>query len=307
MTDQKLNLIIAKSAGTCFGVKAAIALAERHRKPILGPIVHNPQIVKELNDQGIDILERYEDIDSLNSREITEVVITAHGYPKEKKIDLSKRGIKYHDATCPVLLKWVYKKIENFTSQGFHIILIGNPKHAEIIASRSYGKDISVVYSKEEIDQLDLRSHSKVVAICQTTITEDKFRQLVNYIKETKYPDLKVVDTRCKPVKNQQEAVQDLAAWVDAMLIVGGYNSSNTTNLAKLASKFLPKRTHHIDSADCIQKEWLQGVQNLGIGAGTSTPQEQIIAVEEKVRELFDGEVLVSRDESHDDEVIEEI
>ena len=296
--ERILEVIIARSAGTCFGVEAAIDLAETHAKPILGPIVHNPKIVNDLNEKGIPILERYEEIENLVGQNIKEVVITAHGYPKELKQRLTRQGIVFHDATCPVLLKWVYKKIESFESQGYHIILIGNPNHAEIIASRSYGDNISVVYSEEEVDKLP-NDLGKTIAICQTTITKEKFQDLINYIRSTKYPDMKAVDTRCKPVKNQQEAVTDLAQWVDAMFIVGGYNSSNTTNLAKLASKYLPNRTYHIDSPDCIRPEWLQNIMHLGIGAGTSTPKSQIIDVQKRVSEIYPGQV-VFRQEAKD-------
>src|SRR5215467_2526823 len=195
-----LEVIVARSAGTCFGVEAAIQLAEKHRKPILGPIVHNPKIVQDLANEGIPILERYQDLENLNQKGIQEVVITAHGYPKELKEALVTKGIQFSDATCPVLLKWVYRKIRTFESQGYHIILIGNPNHAEIIASRSYGNNIHVVYSKEEADQLPT-GLEKTIAICQTTITKEKFEKLVKYIRDTKFPNMRAVDTRCKPVK----------------------------------------------------------------------------------------------------------
>lgn len=298
-----LEVIVARSAGTCFGVEAAIELAETHRKPILGPIVHNPQIVNDLAQKGIPILERYQELDNLLKEGVQEVVITAHGYPKELKEALVEKGIQFHDATCPVLLKWVYRKIRTFEDQGFHIILIGNPNHAEIIASRSYGGDIHVVYSKEEVDRLPA-GLEKTIAICQTTITKEKFEKIVKYIRDTKYPNMRAVDTRCKPVKNQQEAVEDLAQWVDAILIVGGFNSSNTTNLANLAKKYLPEKTYHIDSPDLLQAEWLQGIRHLGIGAGTSTPKSQIDDVQQRVAELYQGEVHF-RKEGNDGEILD--
>ncbi|MDO8494516.1 MAG: hypothetical protein Q7S68_04185, partial [Deltaproteobacteria bacterium] len=109
--NQTLEVILAHSAGTCFGVQAAIDIAEDKRRPVLGPLVHNPQIVNDLAKQGIPILERYTDLSKLKEEGVDEVIITAHGYPKELKEELVKSGIKYHDATCPVLLKWVYGKI----------------------------------------------------------------------------------------------------------------------------------------------------------------------------------------------------
>lgn len=289
-----IEVIVARSAGTCFGVDAAIELAEEQEKPILGPLVHNPQVIGRLAERGIPILERYADLDSLG--DVDSVIITAHGYPKELKQALSDRGIAYDDATCPVLLRWVYTKIETFESEGYQVLLIGNPNHAEIIASRSYGQDIHVVYDESHVDALPEPGPEKVVALCQTTITEAKFLGLVEYIRRTKYPQLRAVDTRCKPVKNQQEAVVKLAQWVDLMLIVGGFNSSNTTNLARLSRKYLPEATHHVDSPELLRPEWFQGVRHVGIGAGTSTPADQIEAVKERVAAIVDVPVQFLRD-----------
>lgn len=298
-----LEVILAHSAGTCFGVQGAIDIAEDKRKPILGPLVHNPKTVSDLAQQGIPILERYTDLEAIKKEGVNEVIITAHGYPKEIKEELRRQGIRYHDATCPVLLKWVYSKIEYFEKEGYNIIIVGNPKHAEIIASRTYGKKTHVVYSEEEIDQLP-QDLGKVVAICQTTITRDKFERLVDYIRKTKYPLLKAVDTRCKPVKNQQGAVEMLAKWVDAMVIIGGYNSSNTTNLARLAKKYLPDGTYYIDTADLFDPRWFEGVRHLGLGAGTSTPKAQIKEVQQKILDLYPGKVLF-RQESREGEILD--
>lgn len=303
MEQQTLEVILAHSAGTCFGVQGAIDIAEDKRKPILGPLVHNPKIVGDLAKQGIPILERYTDLEKLKSEGIQEVIITAHGYPKEIKEQLHSQGIEYHDATCPVLLKWVYGKIETFEKDGYHVVIVGNPNHAEIIASRTYGENTHVIYSEEEIDTLP-DGLEKVVAICQTTITREKFETLVDYMRAKKYPHLKAVDTRCKPVKNQQEAVEMLAKWVDAMIIVGGFDSSNTTNLAKLSQKYLPEKTYHVDSAAMVQPEWFENVRHLGIGAGTSTPKSQIKEVQKKIFDLFPGKVLF-RQESKDGEVLD--
>jgi 4-hydroxy-3-methylbut-2-enyl diphosphate reductase len=302
----ELEVIVARSAGTCFGVEDAIDIARAQMQPILGPIVHNRLVVDSLAQQGIPVLDRYSDLEGLEDRGIREVVITAHGYPKELKQQLDERGIVYHDATCPVLLKWVYGKIARFEAEGFRVILVGNPDHAEIIASRSYGSEILVVYSDEDVAALPDDLGDQTVAICQTTITEAKFQHLVEEIRRTKYPELRAIDTRCKPVKNQQEAVQRLAQWVDAMIIVGGFNSSNTTNLARIAGKFLPERTYHVDSPDLIQTEWLAGIRHLGIGAGTSTPKEQIQAVMRRVGELFDGKVTYNREDRDGDLVRED-
>lgn len=304
VNDNSLEVIVARSAGTCFGVEAAIDLAEEHRQPILGPIVHNPQIVNNLAEKGIPIYERYQAMADLQKEGVKEVVITAHGYPKELKEALTEMGIEFHDATCPVLLKWVYRKIRTFEKEGYRIILIGNPDHAEIIASRSYGSDIKVVYSEEEVDNLTDDLGEKTVAICQTTITKEKFERLVDYIRKTKYPNMRAIDTRCKPVKNQQQAVKDLAQWVDAFLIIGGFNSSNTTNLANLAKKYLPNSTYHIDSPDLIRPKWLEGVRHLGIGAGTSTPKSQINDVQQKIAEMHEGAVYF-RKEGKDGEILD--
>jgi 4-hydroxy-3-methylbut-2-enyl diphosphate reductase len=295
-TPPTLEVIVARSAGTCFGVERAIEMAEQVRRPILGPIVHNPRIVQGLAAKNIPILERYADLDALAAEGITEVVITAHGYPRELKQELDVRGVRYHDATCPILLKGVYGKIRRLEAQGYKVILIGNPNHAEIIASRSYGTDILVVYSDEDVTALP-EGLGKAAAICQTTITKEKFLHLVAEIRQRRAPDLEVIDTRCRPVKNQQAAVERLARSVDAMIIIGGFNSSNTTNLARLSRLALPDTTYHIDAADLLQPEWFHGIRRLGVGAGTSTPKSQIAEVLDRVRELVAGEVLIHEED----------
>jgi 4-hydroxy-3-methylbut-2-enyl diphosphate reductase len=300
-----LEVIVARSAGTCFGVEDAIEIAKERKQPILGPIVHNRLVVEGLAREGIPVLERYADLSRLEADRVREVVITAHGYPKELKDDLERRGIVYHDATCPVLLKWVYGKIRKSEAEGYRVILVGNPTHAEIIASRSYGTDIHVVYSEEDVAALPADLGDKTIAFCQTTITRAKFEHLVDCIRRTKYRDLKAVDTRCKPVKNQQEAVARLAQWVDAMVVVGGFSSSNTTNLARIAKQWLPDRTYHVDSADLLRSEWLNGVGHLGIAAGTSTPKEQIQAVQRRIGEMYRGEVVYRR-EDRDGELVKD-
>lgn len=300
-----LEVIVARSAGTCFGVEDAIELARDRKQPILGPIVHNRLVVEALENEGIPVLERYADLAKLEDGGVREVVITAHGYPKELKDDLERRGIRYFDATCPVLLKWVYGKIRKFEADGYRVLLVGNPNHAEIIASRSYGTNIHVVYSDEEVDALPDDLGEKTVAFCQTTITRAKFEYLVERIRRTKYPALKAIDTRCKPVKNQQEAVARLAQWVDAMIVVGGFSSSNTTNLARISATWLPDRTYHVDSAALLRREWLDGVSHLGIAAGTSTPKDQIQAVQRRIGELFEGRVLYQR-EDKDGELVKD-
>lgn len=284
-----LEIRVAKSAGTCFGVEAAIELAERHQKPVLGPLVHNPQIVRDLSQKGIPILERYEDLHHLKQNGYNEVVLTAHGYPKELKKSLEEQGVHYYDATCPVLLKWVYAKIQQFEAQSYQVILIGNPKHAEIIASRTYGANVAVVYSQEDIDLLP-NFKKPVAALCQTTITLEKLQGLLACLRR-RFPGLVSVDTRCKPVKNQQEAIVNLAQCMDAMIIIGGYNSSNTTNLAKIAKRYLPKTSFHIDSPEKVKSEWLRGIQRLGVGAGTSTPKKQIEELLNCIIQLYPGPV----------------
>jgi len=289
MNDGRLRVIVAASAGTCFGVERAIRIAEEERHPILGPLVHNPQIVADLAAKGIRILERYHDLEELE--DVREVIITAHGYPREMKEALERRGIVIHDATCPILSNWVYRKIERYEAAGYYIILIGNPEHAEVIATLSHGERIHVVYREEDVDALP-EDLEPAVALCQTTITEERFRNLVDLIREKRCPSLVADDTRCKPVRKQQEDVRRLAQRVDAMIVIGGLNSSNTTNLARIAREHLPRTTYHIDLPEKVGPEFFDGVRTLGIGAGTSTPKSQIEAVKERIREIYPGQVV---------------
>lgn len=294
---QPLDVVVAAFAGTCFGVDAAIRVANEHRTPILGPLVHNPVVVEDLAQQGIPIYDRYENLEVLKEEGVTDVTITAHGYPKQLKEQLADLGVKIHDATCPVLLKWVYKKIQTFEGRGYQVVIIGNSKHAEIIASKSYGQDVISVYSEEEIDALE-PSDAEIVAICQTTITAERFAHLTDYLKRTKYPNLEIVDTRCNPVRIQQLSVEILAEQVDTMIILGGYNSSNTTNLWRMAGKVLGDRAYHIDKPTGVTAEMLQGSRILGVGAGTSTPKSQLEEVIDAIRTVTPRPLNVATQES---------
>jgi 4-hydroxy-3-methylbut-2-enyl diphosphate reductase len=138
------------------------------------------------------------------------------------------------------------------------------------------------------------------VAVCQTTLTQEKLIFLVELIRR-RHPGLEVVDTRCKPVRSQQEAVNELAAWVDAMIVVGGLEASNTSNLARIARRHLPDRTHHIDRADRIERAWLAGIAHLGIAAGTSTPRSQIQEVVDRIASIASADVTVRWDGSGTD------
>lgn len=289
-------MIVSRWAGTCFGVEAAIALARREKKPILGPLVHNPLVVDELAREGIPILDRSLDVDSLVAQGIREVVITAHGSPRELKERLTAAGIRYHDATCPVLLRSVYRKIVDLEAAGSTVILLGNPNHAEILASKSYGHGVLVVYSVEDVDRLPVEANEPV-ALCQTTMTGERLKELSDLIRTRKYPGLKVVDTRCKPVKSQQSAVEELSREVDAVLVVGGLQSSNTGNLARIAARHLPGRTHTIDRPEHVDPAWLDGVHRLGIAAGTSTPKAQIVNVVERIVSISSHPVSVRWDD----------
>jgi 4-hydroxy-3-methylbut-2-enyl diphosphate reductase len=286
-----LEVVVADSAGACFGVLNAIEIAREHRQPILGPLVHNPEVVQGLAAQGIPILERYSEVDPAATPGL---VITAHGYPRDRKDELAAQGVEVHDATCPVLLRGVYRHIERLNAEGFHIFLVGDPRHAEIIASQSYGTRISVVYTEDEARVVP-EGLGQTVAMCQTTLTRGHFDTIVSVLQE-KYPDLRVMDTRCRPVKNQQEAVEELAQWVDGFIVLGGLDSSNTRNLARIAARRLGERVHHIDRPEKLTAEMLEGMRRVGVGGGTSTPRDQIDALLERISEVFPGEVRVRAD-----------
>lgn len=278
-----MQITRAKAFGTCFGVRdaieAALDPAFSGDLTIVGQLVHNPQTVAKLKAHGVQIVDSIdEEISSRN------VMITAHGTAESVKVELEARGYQVFDASCPLVLR-VHTAVRKLVDEGWHPVVFGQQKHVEVRGIVGDLKEFTVIGSEEDIDQLANRD--RIGVVCQTTHRIRDARQLLEVIRE-RFPKMEVqfVDTVCKPTKDRQSAVEELADELvlnqGLMIVVGGYNSSNTRKLLEVCQeKSVP--AHHIENEDQLESDWFQGFGHVGITAGTSTPHEVVDAVHRRI------------------------
>lgn len=276
-----MKISVARALGTCFGVQDAIDAAMdeafRDNLTIVGQLVHNPQVVAELLQNGVRI------VDSVDAEISTQnVMITAHGAAASVKEALRGRGHTVFDASCPLVLK-VHVKVAQLVRDGYFPVVIGQRNHVEVRGIVGDLAEYDVIASVDEVDRLE--GHSKIGIVCQTTQQVEVARGISQAIRE-RYPEKTVqfVDTVCKPTKDRQDAVRELAEDVDLMIVVGGYNSSNTKKLKKVCDD-RGLEAHHIERPEEIDPKWFHNKNHVGITAGTSTPHTVI----EKVRQHIEA------------------
>jgi (E)-4-hydroxy-3-methyl-but-2-enyl pyrophosphate reductase len=258
---------LAKNAGYCYGVERALRLAQQAAKtspkPImtLGPIIHNPQVVDELKKLGINPVS---DIDGLNSGTI---VIRTHGVGSKVIGIAKKHGLSVIDATCPFVKK-AQRCAAKLIKEGYQVLIVGERNHPEVIGIMAYanGKG-TVIENPSELKNIKLLK--RVGIVVQTTQSSEN---LGNVIKKVlpEISEIKIFNTICDATTKRQATAAELAGKVDAMLVVGGKNSANTTRLAQICSNY-NKNTYHIETAKEINPEWFSGDMLIGITAGAST------------------------------------
>jgi len=278
-----MKIIIANNSGFCFGVRRAIDLALSFSKKVgevytIGPIIHNPQVVKKLANDGIKVAKRISDI-----KENDNVVIRAHGVPKKTLELLQKKNMHILDATCPYVTR-SKKYAEELSKEGYRVVILGNPKHPEIKYISSYVPENKVLL-KGEGDIKKVGFPKKLGIITQTTQSPENFRNIASMLLNCSN-EFKIFNTICPDAINRQKEAQRLAKKSDLILIIGGKNSANTVRLAAISKKIQPK-TYHIEESSELKKEWFRGAGTVGIVTGASTPQWIIEDVVEKVKILI--------------------
>jgi len=276
-----MRILVAKTAGFCFGVKRAIdiafKIAREKRKGVytLGPIIHNPQVVEKLKNKGIV------PIDDVKARkDIKALIIRTHGIPLKLSKEIATRGFEMIDATCPFVKKaQYYAKL--LSEEGYQVIILGEKNHPEVKSLMSYANgDAIVVNSKSPLPKLK----SKVGIVVQTTQPLEALKKVLSDAIELA-KELKVYNTICNFTALRLKETENMAGKVDVMFVVGGKNSANTTQLTRLCeSHTVP--TYHIETSSEIQKEWLKKAKKIGITAGASTPRWIIKEVEKRIRDI---------------------
>lgn len=276
-----MEIFLADKAGFCFGVKRAIntayEAAGKGRIFCFGPLIHNPQEVERLSRAGIETMEDFSTLQPGDS-----LVIRSHGVPPRVLAEARDKGLTIIDLTCPFVGK-AQRDAEALNKEGYQVVVVGEKKHPEVQSILGYAGDDSVVLeTADDVDGADLRSRIGVVA--QTTQSYSNFSEIVlKLLRLSK--ELKVFNTICSSTKERQEAARVLARRVDVMLVVGGRNSANTTRLASLCREE-GKPAYHIEVAEEIRPEWLEGISSVGVTAGASTPDWVVDGVLERLKAI---------------------
>ncbi|MGV1099050.1 4-hydroxy-3-methylbut-2-enyl diphosphate reductase [Thiovibrio sp. JS02] len=277
-----MEVVLAKNAGFCMGVRRAVettlGMVQKHEAAIatFGPLIHNPQVLKLLEDQGVSILKE------IPARAGGIIIIRAHGIPPEKKKRLEASGARVEDATCPRVLK-VQAIIAKYKKEGYATVIIGDRDHAEVEGLMGYAGDSGqVVNSETDVDHLVL--DSPYIVVSQTTQDERLFETLKERIL-ARYPGGKVFNTICDSTHKRQEEVRQLCREVDALVVVGGRTSANTKRLGEIAEGlgcpvFMAETEADLDGREMAQ------FSRVGVTAGASTPNwviDKIVQVLEAI------------------------
>ncbi|HEX9901886.1 MAG TPA: 4-hydroxy-3-methylbut-2-enyl diphosphate reductase [Acidobacteriota bacterium] len=278
-----MEIIIAKNAGLCYGVKRALRLAREVREAQSGPVttlgelIHNPRITQDLQQQGIVSSNDPEQISSGT------VIIRSHGVSPEVYELLENKRLAVTDATCPIV-RQIQKRAERLARRGGELVIVGNREHPEIKGLLGYSRGRAVVVETEaQAEGLPFLRKRSVVA--QSTLDLVLFEKVVSRLLE-RTSELRVFNTICRTTRIRQRATLELARQVEALFIIGGKSSSNTRTLYQLSQRLLP-RTYFIESAAEIRPEMLAGAERIGISGGASTPPEAIDEAVQTIKNSF--------------------
>lgn len=278
-----MEVILAKSAGFCFGVQRAVDVVNKQIEegvsPLYtyGPIIHNEEVVKDFESHGVQVMDE----DSNKNYEPGTVIIRSHGVTKAVEDNLKAAGHNVIDATCPFVKK-IHRAVDEHSKNGEYIVIIGNPDHPEVrgIVGWINGDKYTVISGEQSAKDFSVNSHDTICIVSQTTFNHNKFQELVEIIKQKGYHII-VLNTICDATNKRQVEAFDIASQVDAMLVIGSKNSSNTQKLYEIC-KTRCNNTYYIQTADDFQPSDLSSIESVGITAGASTPNNIIEEVQKK-------------------------
>lgn len=295
-----MEVILADNYGFCFGVKRAFDLAidtlKENNENVysLGPLVHNSQAVNYLQSLGLTVIH---DLDDIAKIESGKVISRSHGITKDlyRELDNNKK-IEFIDATCQYV-KNIHKKVEKYYNDGFKIIIVGNPNHPEVIGINSWcDNNAYIIQEIEDTDGIPFEDKDNICIVSQTTNTEEKFKSICDSILK-KYNSVKIFNTICNATKLRQNSCASLAKKVDAMIIIGGYHSSNTNKLVNICKKYCDN-VYHIETINDLEIGKLKTFNKIGISAGASTPEWIIKEVLNKMDNINKDEMLKAIEDS---------
>ena len=283
-----MEVIVAKTAGFCFGVRRAVEQVyeqiEKAERPVytFGPIIHNEQVVEDLAQKGVRVIDTEEELETVRD---AIVIIRSHGVGKHIYDLLERNGVTVVDATCPFVKK-IHRIVQEQQAAGRRVIIVGNPEHPEVQGIRGWGNEGTlVVETADQIENLPVSTKDKLCIVAQTTFNYNKFQDLVEKFEKKGY-DILVLNTICNATQERQVEAKRIASEVDAMIVIGGRNSSNTQKLYEICRKEC-KNTYFIQTLGDFNPECVNSVRSVGITAGASTPNQIIEEVHTNVRIKF--------------------
>ena len=292
-----MEVRLADCAGFCFGVKRAVDTVYEQLKCgktiyTYGPIVHNEEVVRELAEKGVRVLESKEELKHLkaqntageDSKAVT-VIIRAHGVAREIYDIMETNGLECIDATCPFVKK-IHRIVEKKSEEGYHVIVVGDPKHPEVEGIVGWCRGpVTVLETPEQADKFEKKDGEKLCIVSQTTYNYNKFQYIVEIFEKKGYND-SVVNTICNATEERQRSAKAIAAEADVMIVIGGRHSSNSRKLYEICQREC-EHTYFIQTLDDLHLDLPKAVRLVGITAGASTPNKLIEEVQNYVRINF--------------------
>ncbi len=284
-----MRIYIAEHAGYCFGVKKAVDMAietikdsENIATYSLGPLVHNYQVVNMLSKDGLKVIDKVDELDS------GKIIVRAHGIPYNIQKKVEDLDLELIDCTCP-FVKSVHRKVEEYNNNGYKIIIIGDREHPEVIGINGWCNNEGIIVNNEE-EARKIPYYDKICIVSQTTNTLEKFECLSN-ILNNKGGEVKIFNTICNATNLRQKACGELAKKVDAMVVIGGYHSSNTNKLVEISNRYC-NNVYHIEVSEDLPLQKLVKFNTIGITAGASTPDWIIKEVVDTMNNINNNEIM---------------
>ena len=276
-----MKILLAKNAGYCFGVRDAVDMAYDTAKEhgdvyMLGHIVHNENVVNDLDKAGAKVVDSLDKVPDGRP-----VLLRAHGTHVDTWKEAKQKNMNIVDATCP-LVRDIHDEIKQLEADGRKIIIIGDHGHDEVVGIASQVKNPMIVATPEEA--IKLRKTKRAGVVSQSTQTIENVQEIVNILMN-KVVDLRFINTICFPTKRNQEQIKELSEKCDVMLVIGSFTSANSKRLTDL-SKERNKRSYQVTCALDINEKWLEDCNVVGISAGASTPDNIIEEVLERIKEI---------------------
>ena len=296
-----MQIILAKTAGFCFGVNRAVKLTYElleQGRPVatLGPLIHNPQVVEDLESKGAITCDSVDDVP-----DGCEVVIRSHGVGQSVYDKISTRRLAYHDATCPFVTK-IHKIAARAGEEGAMLLVAGDAKHPEVqgIVGHTTGK-VEVFANLAELEKLlpELTQQKSIFAVAQTTFNVQSWETCKEFLKN-QCTNAKIFDTICNATWARQQEAEDLSQKCDHMVVIGGHHSSNTQKLLQVAARHAV--AINVETADELDPAWLAGAVRVGVTAGASTPssiiEEVLNSMSEEIRDDMSFEEMLAASEA---------